>query len=138
MRRSSCVSHKLRWKLGRKDADDGVLILVVSNDRKMRIEVGYGLEGALPDVAAGRIIRDLMAPQFKRGDYDAGINAAVDAIMRATGAAELAIDEAVTEENPGALRASKGLQVSPVSTGPPPGFFTPFCIFICDQDIQST
>jgi len=53
------------WKLGQKGKDNGVLVIVVPNDRKMRIEVGYGLEGTLTDVAAARIIRNVMTPQFK-------------------------------------------------------------------------
>jgi uncharacterized protein len=73
------------WKLGRAQHDDGVLILVVPQDRKMRIEVGYGLEGVLPDAAAGRITREVMAPRFKQGDYAGGIVAAVDAVLGATG-----------------------------------------------------
>jgi uncharacterized protein len=73
------------WKLGKKSKDDGVLVLVVSKDRKMRIEVGYGLEGELTDAAAGRIVRDVMAPRFRSGDYEGGIVAAVDAVIAKTG-----------------------------------------------------
>jgi uncharacterized protein len=73
------------WKLGRKDRDDGILLLVVSQDRKIRIEVGYGLEGDLPDVLAGRIVREVIAPAFRQGEYATGIAGAVDAIIGATG-----------------------------------------------------
>jgi uncharacterized protein len=73
------------WKLGKKGKDDGVLVLVVSKDHKMRIDVGYGLEGELPDVTAGRIVKDIMAPRFRSGDYAGGIAAAVDAIILKTG-----------------------------------------------------
>ena len=73
------------WKLGKKGKDDGVLVLVVSKDRKMRIEVGYGLEGELTDATAGRIVSDVMAPRFRNGDYEGGIAAALDAIMLRTG-----------------------------------------------------
>lgn len=69
------------WKLGRKKQDDGLLILVAKNDRKMRIEVGYGLEGAIPDLTAKRIISEVMAPSFKQGDYYTGINNAADKLM---------------------------------------------------------
>jgi uncharacterized protein len=69
------------WKLGQKGKDNGVLVVVVPNDRKMRIEVGYGLEGALPDVAASRIIRNVMTPAFKAGDYDKGVSEGVAAIV---------------------------------------------------------
>jgi uncharacterized protein len=61
------------WKLGQKGKDNGVLILVVPNDRKMRIEVGYGLENTLTDLAAARIIQYVMAPGFRDGDYNGGI-----------------------------------------------------------------
>ena len=60
------------WKLGKKGKDNGVLMIVVPKDRKMRIEVGYGLEGALTDVASSRIIRNVMTPAFKNNDYDKG------------------------------------------------------------------
>ncbi len=68
------------WQLGRKDVDDGVLILVAEAERKIRIEVGYGLEGAIPDVTAKRIIDGLMTPRFREGDFSGGISAAVDAL----------------------------------------------------------
>jgi uncharacterized protein len=70
------------WKLGRGKVDDGVLLLVALNDRRVRIEVGYGLEGALPDATANRIVQLDITPSFKRGDYYGGINTGVDRIMR--------------------------------------------------------
>lgn len=70
------------WKLGRGKVDDGVLILLAKNDRKMRIEVGYGLEGAIPDVVAKRIIAEVMAPAFRKGDFAGGLAAAVDTLAR--------------------------------------------------------
>ncbi len=69
------------WKLGRARQDDGVLILLAKNDHKMRIEVGYGLEGAIPDLTAKRIISEIMAPSFKQGDFYGGINNAVDKLI---------------------------------------------------------
>jgi uncharacterized protein len=72
-----------KWQLGQKGRDNGILILIAIQDRKMRIEVGYGLEGALPDATCAQIIRNEMAPNFRRGDYDAGVTAAVEAINRA-------------------------------------------------------
>jgi uncharacterized protein len=66
-----------RWKLGRGDVDDGVLLLIAKDDRELRIEVGYGLEGALPDAVANRIIDETIAPRFKAGDYHGGILAGV-------------------------------------------------------------
>lgn len=70
------------WKLGREQEDDGVLFLIAKNDRAMRIEVGYGLEGALPDAVAKRIIRDVVTPHFRAGDFYLGIVAGTDHIMR--------------------------------------------------------
>ena len=69
------------WKLGRAKQDDGILIIVAKNDHKMRIEVGYGLEGAIPDLTAKRIISEIMAPSFKRGDFYGGINNAIDKLI---------------------------------------------------------
>lgn len=70
------------WKLGRKGVDDGVLLLIAKDDRKLRIEVGYGLEGALNDATSKRIVSEIIAPDFKRGDYYSGIDAGVDAIIK--------------------------------------------------------
>jgi uncharacterized protein len=70
------------WKIGRKKIDDGALLVVAKNDRKLRIEVGYGLEGALPDVTARRIIDEIIVPRFKTGDFAGGISAGVDRIIR--------------------------------------------------------
>ena len=61
------------WKLGRKGVDDGVLLLVAKDDRAVRIETGYGLEGAIPDIAAGRVIQEYLVPKFRAGDYAGGI-----------------------------------------------------------------
>jgi len=66
-----------KWRLGQKKKDNGVLIIVAVKDRRMRIEVGYGLEGILTDVKAGRIIDTIMAPRFKAGDFDGGVTAGV-------------------------------------------------------------
>ena len=65
------------WKIGRKGVGDGLLIVVAKNDRKIRIEVAKALEGAVPDVAAGRVISESMAPSLRQGDYAGGISAAV-------------------------------------------------------------
>jgi uncharacterized protein len=66
-----------QWKLGRKGVDDGAILLVAKDDRRVRIEVGYGLEGALPDAIANRIVDETIAPHFRGGDYDGGIEAGV-------------------------------------------------------------
>jgi uncharacterized protein len=69
------------WKLGRKGIDDGILILVAKEDRKMRIEVGYGLEGIVPDSIANQVILDAMKPRFKQGDFYGGLDAAIDQLI---------------------------------------------------------
>ena len=69
------------WRIGHKGSDNGVILLVAKGERKIRIEVGRGLEGELTDLVAGRIIRGDMAPRFKAGDVDGGIAAGVSAIM---------------------------------------------------------
>lgn len=69
------------WKLGRKGVDDGALLVVARDDRALRIEVGYGLEGALNDATAKRIVSDVIVPRFRSGDFDGGIEAGVDAML---------------------------------------------------------
>ncbi len=69
------------WRLGRAGVDDGVLFIIARDDRRMRIEVGRGLEGALPDARAKQIIADVVTPRFKAGDYPGGIEAGVGAIL---------------------------------------------------------
>ena len=85
-------SHRIAttWKLGRAGIDNGVLLLIAVQDRRARIEVGYGLEPVLPDGLAGAIIRESLAPYFRRGDYAGGINAALDRILPAARKADLA------------------------------------------------
>jgi uncharacterized protein len=69
------------WKAGRKNVDDGAILLVAKDDRRVRIEVGRGLEGALPDAVANRIIEENITPRFKAGDFDGGIETGVDKII---------------------------------------------------------
>lgn len=69
------------WKIGRKDINDGVLLLIAKNDRMLRIEVGYGLEGTLPDATAKRIISEIITPRFKQGQFAEGIQAGIEAII---------------------------------------------------------
>jgi len=71
-----------QWKLGRKGMDDGVLLLVAKNDRKLRIEVGYGLEGAIPDAIARRVMDEDIVPLFKRGNFYGGISAGTDRVSK--------------------------------------------------------
>lgn len=70
-----------QWGIGGKDTDQGLLFLIAPADRKLRIEVGYGLEEYMPDVLAGRIIRDAVTPHFKSGDYSGGIAAGTEQIL---------------------------------------------------------
>ncbi|MDP2880239.1 MAG: TPM domain-containing protein [Azonexus sp.] len=65
------------WKIGRQGVDDGVIVIVAKDDRRMRIEVGYGLEGAIPDAIAKRIVAEQMAPRFREGDFAGGLRATV-------------------------------------------------------------
>ena len=82
------------WKLGQKGKDNGVLLLVAPSERRMRIEVGYGLEGTLTDVAASRIIRNVMTPRFKEGNFGAGIEEGVAAVIgQLTGSAAIPADD---------------------------------------------
>jgi uncharacterized protein len=74
-----------KWALGKKEKDNGVLLLIAVDDHKMRIEVGEGLEGVLTDAMSSRIIRNEMAPAFRRGDFDGGVTAAIDGMIKAIG-----------------------------------------------------
>ena len=69
------------WALGRAEQDDGLLLLVARDDRKMRLEVGYGLEGRLTDAQSGRILNNILRPAFRQGDFGGGIEAGVDAVI---------------------------------------------------------
>jgi uncharacterized protein len=73
------------WKIGHKGADNGVIVIVAKDERKMRIEVGYGLEGSIPDAVAKRIVAERMAPLFKQGDFFGGLRAAVEGLDQALG-----------------------------------------------------
>jgi uncharacterized protein len=75
-----------RWRVGRKGIDDGVVLFIFSDDHRLRIEVGYGLEGAIPDAVASRIINERMVPQIRAGDRDGAVRAGVDALTAAIGA----------------------------------------------------
>lgn len=95
------------WKLGQQGKDNGVLLVVAIDDRKVRIEVGYGLEGSLTDLQANRIIRNEMAPRFRNNDYDGGIKASVIAILQS-------VQGEYTNDAPRAQRGKK--QRSPLMT----------------------
>ena len=70
------------WKIGKKGSDTGVILVVAVKDRKLRLEVGYGLEGVLPDATAKQIISDYIVPRFRANDYGGGIMAGVDAVLK--------------------------------------------------------
>ena len=92
------------WKLGQADLDNGVLLLVAVQDRKMRIEVGYGLEGDLTDALSNRIIRNEIAPHFREQDFDAGILSGVEAIIAATRGSYSPDDSTtLSEQGPGMM-----------------------------------
>ena len=90
------------WKIGRRDVGDGLLLIVAKNDRKVRIEVAKALEGAVPDLAARRIIDEQITPAFRAGDFAGGLNAAVDQIERRIAG------EALPEPAAGGGSAEKG------------------------------
>jgi uncharacterized protein len=75
-----------RWRVGRKGLDDGVVLFIFSDDRRLRIEVGYGLEDRVPDIVASRIINDRMVPLIRAGNHDGAVKAGVDALTAAMGA----------------------------------------------------
>jgi uncharacterized protein len=94
------------WKLGRKGVDDGVLLLIAKQDKKLRIEVGYGLEGALNDATAKRIISETITPRFKQGDFYGGIDAGLDVIIKVVGGEALPPPKA--KSGGGSTTASNG------------------------------
>ena len=89
-----------KWKVGRKKVDDGLLLLIVKKERKVRVEVGYGLEGSIPDATSSRIIRQVIAPAFRANDYAGGIEQAFIALMKA--------DQTPAGEREGAARPAVG------------------------------
>lgn len=93
------------WKIGRREVGDGLLLVVALNDRRVRIEVAKALEGAVPDLAASRIIEGAIVPAFKRGDVAAGIDAGVDQLMARVRGEDLPLPE------PGATRSPPGAQL---------------------------
>ena len=105
------------WRLGRQGRDNGVLLIVAPKDRKMRIEVGYGLEGTLTDVASSRIIRNVMTPAFKANDFDRGISDGVDAIV---GQLEGTRDVARLADVPATSTSSGGFPMSISDPSLPP------------------
>ncbi|RYF21978.1 MAG: YgcG family protein [Comamonadaceae bacterium] len=95
------------WKIGRRGVGDGVLVIVAKDDRKMRIEVAKALEGAIPDIAAARIIDGAMKPRFRQGDYAGGLTAAIDQIGARIAGEPLPLPQA-EGGNPQGARSSNG------------------------------
>jgi len=91
------------WGVGQEGQDNGVVFLISRAERQIRLEVGYGLEGALPDALASRIIRDVVTPSFKQGQFFAGINAAVDLIMAAAAGEFEGLPDASSESSGGGI-----------------------------------
>jgi uncharacterized protein len=132
------------WKIGRKKVDDGTLLVIAKNDRRLRIEVGYGLEGALTDVTTKRIIDEDITPKFKAGDFAGGVSAGVNRMIRVAEGEKLPepapphweTSELLTYLNPGnpivifgliilaaALRSFLGRFIGALATGGIVGFF---------------
>ena len=88
------------WKIGRKKIDDGALLVIAKNDRRLRIEVGYGLEGALTDATTKRIIDEDITPKFKAGDFAGGVSAGVDRMIRVIDGEKLPEPEPPHWQNP--------------------------------------
>ncbi len=91
------------WKLGRAKPDDGALLLLAKDDRELRIEVGYGLEGTLPDATANRIIEDTMVPMLRQGNFAAALNAGVDQMIRVIDGEPLPPPDQAWQRNGGQL-----------------------------------
>jgi len=109
---SITIAHE-KWKLGQKDKDNGVLMMVALKDRKYRIEVGYGLEGILPDSLVGSIGRQYLVPYFKKGDYSNGIYAAALVIAN-----EIANNAGVKISGLPAVKKAHPVKVKKRSSGP--------------------
>jgi uncharacterized protein len=96
---SAAVHTFEAWKIGKAGKDDGVLVLVAVQDHKVRIEVGYGLEGGITDALAGRIIRNVITPAFRQNDYAGGLDRAVDALIAAATGEDPGVPEDDEAEN---------------------------------------
>jgi uncharacterized protein len=86
------------WKVGRKGIDDGLVLFIMAADRKLRIEVGYGLESVVPDAMASRVINDVIVPRIRADDRDGAVTAGMDAVMSVIGGGGLA--QGAREEDP--------------------------------------
>jgi uncharacterized protein len=96
-----------KWKIGRKGIDDGLVLFIMAADRKLRFEVGYGLEGVVPDAIASRIINEVIAPRIQAGDRDGAVTAGMDGVMMVIGGGGL----------PAEAQRDNGRNERPVSLG---------------------
>jgi uncharacterized protein len=115
------------WKIGRRKIDDGALLVVAKDDRKLRIEVGYGLEGALTDVTSKRIIDEVITPRFRSGDFAGGISSGVDRIIRVIDGEKLPAP--VPRQQPGSGWLS---DIDPLNP------FTLFAVFVVGTILRTT
>jgi len=104
-----------RWKVGRKGLDDGLVLFLFAKDRTVRIEVGYGLEGTVPDARASRIVRETIEPQMRAGRPDQAVTLGVDRILRLTGGeAPQAGASSATAAESGSAGAENAVPLSPL------------------------
>jgi len=89
-----------RWKVGRKGIDDGLVLFIMAADRKLRIEVGYGLEAQVPDAIASRVINDVIVPRIQAGDRDGAVTSGMDAIMTVIGGGTVPVRAARRTQQP--------------------------------------
>ncbi len=115
------------WKIGRKKIDDGAILVVAKDDRTLRIEVGYGLEGALTDVTSKRIIDEIITPRFRSGDFAGGISSGVDRIIRVVDGEPLPAPEPRREQGSSFLNHIDLLNP-----------FTLFAVFIVSTILRTT
>lgn len=121
------------WKIGRRQFDDGVLLVIAKNDHHLRIEVGYGLEGALTDVTSKRIIDEIITPKFRSGDFAGGISAGVDRIMRVIEGEKLPAPVQVQPASPQGLQPTWLLEhVNPLNP------FVIFAVFVMGAILRGT
>ena len=106
-----------KWKTGRAKVDDGVILIVAKNDRKLRVEVGYGLEGAIPDAIAKRVISETITPYFKSGDFFGGIDAGVTQLMALIEGESLAPPQVPKSKQSGGMDAFLPLLIGGVVVG---------------------
>ncbi len=106
----AAFAHRVadRWKIGRSDVGDGVLVLVAKNDRRVRIEVAKALEGAIPDLAASQIIERVITPAFKTGDFAAGLSEGVKALSARIAGEGLPLPSPTSQTSRGGVRSGGG------------------------------